>query len=58
MDEPEPQADISVTTVFGITEEGKLSSGTHASVSFLTACNLTMFNIDARDRIQSAVQPQ
>ena len=58
IDEPEPVADVTLTTVFGITPEGKLSSKTRTSLSFPTRCNVTMFNIDATGYVQDFAQPQ
>jgi uncharacterized membrane protein len=58
VDEPEPIADVKLTTVFGITPEGKLASKTRTSLSFPTQCRVTMFNIDATGYVQQFAQPQ
>ncbi|HET7287755.1 MAG TPA: DUF4403 family protein, partial [Pyrinomonadaceae bacterium] len=58
IDEPEPTADVTLTTIFGVTTEGKLASKTRTDLRFLSRCNLTMFNIDATDYIRDFAQPQ
>jgi uncharacterized membrane protein len=59
VDEAQPEADITLTTIFGVAENGRLASKTRiTNLSFPTRCNLTMFNIDATGYIQNAIQPQ
>lgn len=58
VDEPEPTADVTLTTIFGITPEGKLASKTRTNLSFPSRCNLTMFDIDATGYVQDVAQPQ
>lgn len=42
IDEPEPTADVTLTTIFGITQEGKIASKTPTSLSFPSRCKLTV----------------
>jgi uncharacterized membrane protein len=58
VDEPEPTADVKLTIIFGITENGKLTSKTRTELSFASRCNLTVFNIDATGYVQEVAQPQ
>ena len=58
IDEAEPTADVTLTTIFGITPEGRLASKTRTELQFVSRCYLTMFNIDATDHIRGFAQPQ
>ena len=58
IDEPEPTADVTLTTIFGITPQGKLASKTRTDLEFPSRCYLTMFNIDATDHVRGFAQPQ
>jgi uncharacterized membrane protein len=58
INEPQPTADVTVRTIFGITENLKLTSKTYTNLSFSSRCNLTIFNIDATPYIQQVAQPQ
>lgn len=58
IDEPQPYADVTITTIFGITPNGKLASKTRTRLSFPTRCLLTIFNIDATGHVQQIAQPQ
>lgn len=58
VDEPQPNADVKVRTIFGVTESLKLTSKTYTYLSFSSRCNLTIFNIDATPYIRQVAQPQ
>jgi uncharacterized membrane protein len=59
IDEAEPYADVELTTIFGVDENGRIASKTRLTqLSFPVPCNLTVADIDASPYIQEAVTPQ
>ena len=54
----ELRAEAKLTTIFGVTPDGRFSSKTRASIDFPSPCRLTIFNVDATPRVREIAEPQ
>jgi hypothetical protein len=59
IDETTPLLDITLTTIFGVGDDGHLASKTRTTnLSFPTPCNLTKADIDGTGYIEEFARPQ
>ena len=59
IDETTPLLDITLTTIFGVGDDGHLTSKTRTTnLSFPTPCNLTIADIDGTGYIEEFARPQ